>query len=393
MKTLKILQKGLMAFIVAFILSFNMACKKDGDSGSGGGGNVGPNPNTSYSGDPGKLGGTWEGENASGGEITLIIKEGFITGFGNVWMGTQSKNLTPKEYTQRIAIDPPSGEFEGIIGLQGLEGKFLTDTSVSGQIVDLEGILPTLTFNATQTNSMPDTARMELLITKSFFVGAVDTSDNVRICEEEDFLCNASFAPGTKVTLVAKSLSPLYHFKDWGAQGDCSSFGNENCTLTLNEHKNVLAEFEEENIDGTYTGQTDQGENVTLRVNDNKVTLDATVRNGTDQCPTSITAKDEFGLIYSSLAGGLSFFGEIDSSDYFSYAIGTFTSKQDFEGFIVYDNTDKPFVSEDCKSWEIVDFNNRGGSFSSKKVTTKAEAQNLLNQLRQRADQRAKSQR
>ncbi len=202
--------------------------------------------------------------------------------------------------------------------------------------------------------------QLRLNISKSYSMGVIDTNTGQRICQEADSTCQADFAKGTQVTLIPSSLSPLYTFEGWGpSSGPCSSFGKNNCQFTMNSNIDISMynSFKEINVDGAYTGLTEQNRPFTLTVSNNIVTFNGEIEMGSGSCVYNLNETDDYNLFYVSSDQTLLFY--IGESGKKSIS-GHFTSPSLVHGLIFLDTNLIPGTAAECRDRKFIDYNNGG---------------------------------
>lgn len=346
-------------FIMAFLMINLTGCKNDSSSGSptsSGGGTLPPGKQKPFSGDIGKLSGDWTGTNSLKKGISFTVKNGIILSYSNDW-GTSGVKI--QSFTEGIPIDPKTGLFDGYFGSIRFWGIFYDDNSAVGQLQNISDLdAPVMTWIAKLKTGKPDDTKYRVDVQK-WGLGIVETTTGQRICEENEFQCNADFTPGTELTLRARALSPLYEFIHWGI-GACGG-SNETCEVTMDEHKSIQMDFDsfqEINVDGTYTGTTEQGRPVTVSVQDNIVTVVSKVVIGPSNCVMDVNITDTSAMYYSSFFQDLSFYIS-HSEDLAVY--GGFSTPTSVQATISMDTTEKPGVSAGCRGTAFVDFSIGGG--------------------------------
>ncbi len=369
--------------------------KKNSNGGGSSGGGTPPvqtNPNQ-YNGNPGKLGGTWSGQNSKGGNFSMTIEKGMIKNLSTSMLAAsgvqaQGQEVHIQQYEQSIPIEASSGKFEGFIGDYLVRGEFVTDQSSKGEIIaytnPVNGAIPEATWTAGLDIAAPDTQFAKVEFLKTYGSGLIDVTvgqNTVMICGEEEFLCNASYPVGTQVTLTPRSLNPLYHFNTWDPNGDCASAGSGACSIKLDASKYLVAEFKPVNVDGTYRGTTSQGKPITISINGNTVRAQTQIEMGINNCVFNFDMASSDELFYSSLFGGLLFFID-NQSDSVS---GVVTSPNSIsEGLIFYDSYGRT-ADPNCQDFRSLTFSCGSGIASASSIS-QSDAQSRIGKIRQEVE-------
>ncbi|MCG3205440.1 MAG: hypothetical protein KCHDKBKB_02161 [Elusimicrobia bacterium] len=366
---------ALMLLTLLTLGAGQIGCKKKSSNNTSSGGGTHPSQQNPYTGNPGNLAGSWTGKNSSGGDFRFTVNNGFIDGFSNSWLNSaaaqnMNTSFTAQSYKLGIPIDPSTGKFDGYLESVHLKGTFLSDDSASGAIsaVDSSSNLPELSWTAKLTSGRPDNYKVRIDISKLGSMGVIDTNTGIRICEENEYRCNADFSPGAQLTLTASTLSPLYTFTGWGSNNACSSFGTSSCQLTLNSSIDfsLYGSFNEINVDGTYTGTTEQGKAVTLTIVNNVVTITSQVKMGSSNCVFNVAETDDYDLFYVSDKKALLFY--MNKTPQLT-AWGFYTSPTAISGTIFFDSNKVAGTASGCLGSGYIDYS-IGGSASAAAMST-----------------------
>ena len=168
------------------------------------------------------MGGTWIGTNATGGQISFTVENGFVKDFSvsyacGIQPASTRSDVGILSHNDAHPIESRTGHFAGIFNDFSIAGDFLTDDSVAGEINPLNPTpcITVTSFKASLATPKIDSAKIELLLMKPGNMGIITSSLGGFNCGETDNECGHHVDPGTELTLTPSTFDALTVCKGW----------------------------------------------------------------------------------------------------------------------------------------------------------------------------------